>query len=165
MRGARAVHQHILKSEPTADLSVLVVWSPILQADDEAAAEKLAAEFADPRARFFWDADKAVGTAQKPKLGIGQAGFAWDVYCCFGADAQWGDHVPDVAQWAHQLGGADESHYFGDRLGATLGSWIRELGGGEAGADAHEPHHDPAGGTPADLGGAARQDPRRHGEA
>ncbi|MFQ5504491.1 MAG: hypothetical protein ACE5F1_06795, partial [Planctomycetota bacterium] len=134
MRGARVVHENILKANPTADLSVLIVWSPILQADDQESAAKLADELEDPRAQFFWDADKAVGRALKPKLDIGRARFAWDVYCFFGADAEWGEHVPDVAEWAHQLGGADKAHYFGDRLGETLGSWTKELSGGKASA-------------------------------
>lgn len=126
------MYENILKAEPKADLSVFIIWSQILPTDNRESAEKLAEEFKDHRAQFFWDADKMVGHALKPKLDIGDTPFAWDVYCFFGAQSEWGEQLPDVLKWAHQLGGANKSHYYGDQLGSVLQSWARELTGGAA---------------------------------
>jgi len=128
------VHDSVLSAHPDADLRVLIVFSAILKTDDRESAAKLARELDDPRARFFWDADKAVGKALKARLGVGRAGFAWDVYCFFDKDAEWTDELPEPARWAHQLAGADPDHYYGGRIGETLRAWTGRLAGGASGA-------------------------------
>lgn len=125
------VHRHVLGEDPDAKIAAFYVWSPIMSADDEASAHRLQRELSDPRARFIWDADKSIGTALKRQLDVGAAPFAWDVYCYFDADAEWGREPPRVARWAHQLSGADARHYFGDRLGEVLASWRVGLEDGE----------------------------------
>ena len=122
--------ESVLQANPAADVRVLFVWSPILAGDDQESAAKLARELEDPRARFFWDAGTDVGKVLAPTVDVGEAPFAWDVYCLYSGDAEWGDRPPDPTRWAHQLQGADPEHYFGGKLAPTLRAWIEAAAGG-----------------------------------
>ncbi len=61
VHAANAIFTEAVKAYPEADLSVLVIWEPMLGSDNEAAARASATIFDDPRVHQFWDADRLSG--------------------------------------------------------------------------------------------------------
>ncbi len=53
----------ILQDYPKTDISVHVVWVPMLGSDNEAAARKISSMFDDPRVHQYWDPNRLSGTA------------------------------------------------------------------------------------------------------
>jgi hypothetical protein len=79
---------------------VLVVWVPILDGDDRAAAGAACAA-GDPAARCFWDEGRHLSDALGRSLAI--PGPAWDVYLVYPGGARWEDGPPAPSSWMHQL--------------------------------------------------------------
>ncbi len=61
VHAANAIFAEAVEAYPDADLSVLVIWEPMLASDNEAAARVSARIFDDPRVHQFWDADRLSG--------------------------------------------------------------------------------------------------------
>ncbi len=55
--------QSVIEEYPDTDISVNVVWVPMLESDNEAAAREMSKMFTDPRVHQFWDPDRRSGTA------------------------------------------------------------------------------------------------------
>lgn len=53
----------ILEGYPKTDISVHVVWVPMLGGDSEDAARKISGMFDDPRVQQYWDPQRLSGTA------------------------------------------------------------------------------------------------------
>lgn len=93
------------------ELRAYVVWLPVLDEDDAAAARASAARLRDPRVRHYWDATSAFGVALGRALAIppsrfepGRAhGLAWDVYLVYPRTASWDAAIPTPGFWMHQL--------------------------------------------------------------
>lgn len=60
---ARGVHKSIIQAYPDTDISIHVVWVPMLGSDNEAAARKIRSMFDDPRVHQYWDPNRLSGTA------------------------------------------------------------------------------------------------------
>lgn len=105
------------------DVSVLIVWIPMLAEDSEQAAQESSEIFGDARARLFYEANRHAGRAVAAMLGA-PAEIAWDMYLAYRDGVEWdGDSVPTPASFTHQLPGAwaDQSRYrTGDDLRAEL---------------------------------------------
>ncbi|MEE8458482.1 MAG: PDZ domain-containing protein [Phycisphaerales bacterium] len=61
IHAANAIFAEAVEAYPDEDLSVLVIWEPMLGSDNEAAARDSATIFDDPRVHQFWDADRLSG--------------------------------------------------------------------------------------------------------
>lgn len=99
--GARLVQRYVLEREEADDLRVYLVWEPILEADDGAAAGAAAALVRDPRVAQFWASDRSVGEAFRDPLGLAAGSPAWDVFLLFGPEAVWDDTAPEPAFFMH----------------------------------------------------------------
>ncbi len=84
--GAIAVNESVVTAYPSADVSISIVWIDILVSDDDAAAQRMAAIFNDPRVRQFHDPNGLVGDAFAK--GILDQPPAWDVYLFYAATPQ-----------------------------------------------------------------------------
>lgn len=121
VRGATVVLDDVVARIGARDLRVYVVWLPVLDEDNEAAARASASRFHDPRVRHYWDRTDAFGLALGRVLAIpasrfepGRAhGIAWDVYLVYPRSTPWDATIPTPRFWMHQLhqippGGAPE---------------------------------------------------------
>jgi hypothetical protein len=94
----------ILDGFPDAEISVSIVWIPMLEGDTEAVARERAVAFAnDPRGRQFYDAEKRLGRHVAQLLAGGADAVAWDAYLFFAAGSKWRQSLPRPAAWTHQL--------------------------------------------------------------
>jgi len=109
LAGASGAGAELLAAEPHPDLRVYYVWVPMLPPDDEAAADAVAARFAEPRALHYWDGERrlarelatALRISARDSIGAGAGpGFAWDVYLAY---AQGALDLARPAFWMHQL--------------------------------------------------------------
>lgn len=106
---------------PDEDLSVYVVWMPVLKSDNfdaTAAAQKL---IPDVRALHYWDAEQSLGKAYGSVLELPRGReLAWDIYFAYDGGTVWGEEVPRPTQWAHQLGRGSRALGDGSRLREIL---------------------------------------------
>ena len=133
-----------------ADISVNIIWIPMVATDDEAAARKLSSLFPDARVRQFWDADRRCGTvytqhvfqgwARQAFSGIAEEERsretlyvradepsvqrpAWDMVLFYGSSVEWGDHPPMPVHWVCQHA------FYGPREDGTSGRfWRNDFG-------------------------------------
>ncbi len=68
IHGAKAILQEAVRAYPDDDLSVLVVWEPMLGPDNLAAARESAAIFDDPRVHQCWDPGRLSGITYSTKV-------------------------------------------------------------------------------------------------
>jgi hypothetical protein len=118
------VESEVLARIRSPELRAYVVWSPLLEGDDRAAAVE-AAHHMDPRVRHFWDPSGRLGrelgaTLRIPKRRKGRRrkldGIAWDVYVVYKEQSSWS---AQPSYWTHQLEQVDPAQV--PRLdGATL---------------------------------------------
>ena len=110
LAGASGAGAELLADVPAQDLQVHYVWVPMLPPDDEAAADAVAAHFAEPRALHYWDGERALARemaealriSARDSIGAGAGpGFAWDVYLAYARGAA---DLSTPALWMHQLG-------------------------------------------------------------
>src|SRR3990172_8923899 len=110
LAGASGAGAELLAAVPAQDLRAYYVWVPMLPPDDEAAADAVAAHFAEPRASHYWDGERALARemgqalriSARDSIGAGDGpGFAWDVYMAYPRGAV---DLTRPAFWMHQLG-------------------------------------------------------------
>ncbi len=100
----------------TDQLSLQVVWMPVLGPDDAAAALEAEPILADPRSAHFWDAEQSLGKMYGKVLTLPRGrSLAWDIYFVYAAGVEWKDELPLPTDWQHQLG-MDERHLDGEKL-------------------------------------------------
>jgi hypothetical protein len=71
----------------------MVVWIPMLDHDELAAAEEASALFRDAALPQFWDGAQRAGKEVARSLGEPQ-GVAWDIYLFYAPDAEWTEEGP-----------------------------------------------------------------------
>lgn len=105
------VQEQILEWIDDEDLTVHVVWMPVLPADTEEAAERAREHVPDPRALHYWDGDQSLGQAWREVVALpeGNDRLAWDIYLVYPRGASWGAGPPAPRDWRHQLA-LDERH-------------------------------------------------------
>ena len=102
------------------DLSVLVVWTDMLEGDSEEAALAACSLVSDSRAAHFHDPGSLAGRAVANSLEA-PGEIAWDIYLLYDASSAWEEMPPRPLDWVHQLSAswAEQSRY---RWEATLAS-------------------------------------------
>ena len=122
----------VLKRLPSERLSVHVVWTPVLPADDFDAALEAQSLLPDSRVTHYWDEDQSLGLAYGRVLELPRGRtLVWDIYFAYEPGVEWGDALPPPTDWAHQLG-RDERHLGG---GSGLRNAVEVLLG-ESGTEA-----------------------------
>jgi hypothetical protein len=125
------VQQAVLEAYPDADISVSIVWIPMVEGDSLDAAKAAARTIVDGRVRHFFDAEKRAGKAIASAIG-GDGHIAWDIYLFFPKGNVWKGRPPVPQFWMHQLSEsiwADSAHYHsGDNLVRELGNSMSALG-------------------------------------
>lgn len=104
------------------DLSVYIVWEPMLKTDDERSSRKATTLIPDPRVVHYWAPTQEVGVAFQEPIGLTTEP-AWDVYLLYPPGAPWhGEPPPGPAFFMHQLSGRLPGGAIldGDRLHAEI---------------------------------------------
>lgn len=123
VHGAEAVKAAAL---PVSDaIDVFVVWAPMLDGDDAAAASARSRMLAGPRVRQYWDPARRVGSSfrkdvfpdavERMRRSLPKDHFfaqylaerdtgqpEWDIYAFFEAGADWRDRAPTPDRWVRQ---------------------------------------------------------------
>lgn len=111
----------------------------MLRTDGRAAADALTEAWPEPRARRFWDGERAIGEAFQSTLALPYA--AWDVYCLYRQGVTWEHPLPPPpAFWRLQTtdrridrGWLLDAVAFIDRVGEVLSQAQSSDGKGAAG--------------------------------
>ena len=116
LQGAQAVQQTVIEQMAKKDISVIIVWTNMLKADDKDNAFKAASMFKDPSIVQYFDADNKFGDIVAKRINP-KAEKAWDIYMFFDKDDQWTNAIPRPFEYAHQLSEdlhpwADQTKYF-----------------------------------------------------
>jgi mercuric ion transport protein len=131
LQGAESVQKAIIENMAKKDLSVIIVWTNMLQSDKENTAFRAASLFKNKNIVQFFDAENKFGdVAAKAINPSGEQ--AWDIYMFFDKDVQWKKSLPRPFEYAHQLGPsriwADQTKYFcGNKLTERLESITKSL--------------------------------------
>jgi hypothetical protein len=96
------VHENVFTKFPNADVSGFIVWIPILDKDNLAAAFPSAKFLNDSRVQHFYDTNKLVGKAIADSVEW-QGNIAWDIYLFYISSMRWNDLPPNPKYWMHQL--------------------------------------------------------------
>lgn len=118
----------LLEEFPDANLDILIVWLKMYDADSIEIVQEAARLFSqDERVTQFYDPAKACGREVAESLGATPSQVAWDVYLFYEAQDEWGEHLPQPLDWAHQLSGSSWAE--ADRLfqGDQLIRRLREI--------------------------------------
>ena len=102
----------LLDEFPCDDLSVFLIWIPMLDEDNFEAAIARSRELSDSRLMQAWDSSRQIGKLFAKTLNLEKT--AWDVYLIYArTESNWdGDGVQSPTFWMHQLisdPGADSS--------------------------------------------------------
>jgi hypothetical protein len=147
---ARGVVESAIKGYPNADISIMIVWIPMLSSDNETAARKSSRMFDDPRVHQFWDANRLSGIAYSrdvfpqwakdgaealpPDHTLCEALKSradtppekrplWDIAMFYGKGSDWRDTPPKPKHWTKQIA------YFGMQEDGTSGLfWQNDFG-------------------------------------
>lgn len=120
LQGAESVQKAIIGNMVKKELSVIIVWTNMLQSDGENTAFRAASLFKDKRVVQFFDKENKFGdVAAKAINPSGEQ--AWDIYMFFDKNIKWNKTLPRPFEYAHQLGPtrtwADQTKYFcGNKL-------------------------------------------------
>jgi len=112
----------VLSKLDSDDLTVHVIWTPVVPGDSYDAAVQAQAIVDDPRARHYWDADRSLGIAFKDFVTLpeGNDSLAWDIYFVYEPGTRWDGGPPVPADWWHQLAFNDRFLADGEGLRESL---------------------------------------------
>ena len=110
------VQQRVLNNWPADDLSVLVVWTPVLPSDTRDSVETARSSVPDSRARHYWDPNQTLAKHYGAALDLPRGDLAWDVYLLFDKSANWASRAPEPSHWWHQLAFDDRYLRDGDAI-------------------------------------------------
>jgi hypothetical protein len=123
VHGAEAIKEAVLPAGDTID--VFVVWAPMLEGDNRAAASSSSSIVATPDVRQYWDPERRVGSAfrkdvfpdavERMKRSVPKDHFfaehlgtrdgrlpEWDVYLFFEPGVEWAGRAPRPSRWVRQ---------------------------------------------------------------
>lgn len=132
LQGAQAVQQTVIERMREKDISVIIVWTNMLKADDKENAFKAASMFKDPSIVQYFDSENKFGDLVARRLNP-KGEKAWDIYMFFDKEDQWSNSIPRPFEYAHQLSEsihpwADQTKYFcGKDLTKRLGDITTSL--------------------------------------
>lgn len=92
--------QGIMDSIRDERVKAYIIWMPVVESDDRAAAASRTAECADARFAFFWDPKLVAAQQWQDVLDLGSMG--WNLYLFHAGDATWEAAPPTPGFWMHQ---------------------------------------------------------------
>ncbi len=106
-------------------LAIHVVWTPVLNGDQESSVDDARKLFAgDDRVTQYWDGEQSLGRAYGKIVELPRGrSLAWDIYFVFEAGVSWDGPPPPPTDWQHQLGN-DERRLNGEKLRASIQSTL-----------------------------------------
>jgi hypothetical protein len=114
------VVRKLFKRFDTKKMRGFIIWIPMLEKDNEQAAQARSATVEDQRISQFWDQDRSAGRLFGSTLRL-QNGVAWDVYLLYSPRIKWEneEEAPEPSFWMHQLDSGEpslklDSERFGD---------------------------------------------------
>jgi mercuric ion transport protein len=128
LQGGQSVQQGVIDQMAEKNISVIIVWTNMLKADDQESAFRAASMFDNPSVIQFFDAGNQFGDVVAKRLTpVGEK--AWDIYLFYDQDAKWETSLPRPFEYAHQLGSthtpwADQTKYF---CGKDLTKRLRDI--------------------------------------
>ena len=128
LAGANSVQKAVIEKMKDKNISVIIVWTNMLKADDQRSAFKAASLFKDPNVTQFFDPENKLGDLVAQRLNP-KGTKAWDIYMFFDQEAEWGKTLARPFEYAHQLSSSvhpwvDGSKYF---CGANLTKKLTEI--------------------------------------
>ncbi|MHC4093073.1 MAG: hypothetical protein ACYSVY_22850 [Planctomycetota bacterium] len=147
MYAARAVAEAVIQDRPNADISVNIVWIPMVAGDSKAAAQKMSSLFPDARVQQFWDASRRCGIAYARYVfprwakdavaalpendpsrttlkargdGPPEQRPLWDIVLCYQQGVEWTNHPPTPRHWVCQ------HEFYGKRQDGKSGLFWRD---------------------------------------
>jgi len=144
--GARAVLKQVAEGFPQREVSVHVVWMPMVPGDDEPAARTTGRMFAGLDVRQYYDGGRVVGSAFRRDVFPNCASDAlsvmpeehplyaqlrewatppraegplWDAVLFYPPGVEWGDQTPVPRFWSKQVA------YLGENAGGVTGVFFR----------------------------------------
>lgn len=111
----------MLEKVDSDDLSVHVVWTPVLGPDKRSSVDRAHKIFSDDeRVVQYWDGDQSLGQTYGELLELPNGrSLAWDIYFVYEPGVQWGEKPPLPDYWMHQLG-RDERSLNADTLRESI---------------------------------------------
>jgi mercuric ion transport protein len=115
LQGAESVQKAIVEKMADKNISVIIVWTNMLNSDEENTAYRAASFFKQKDITQFFDQENKFGDiAAKAINPKGEQ--AWDIYMYFDKDSRWDKTLPRPFEYVHQLGPsttwADQTKYF-----------------------------------------------------
>ena len=95
--------QKVINNIKDERFKTYIIWLPMLQSDNRAAAIKRSSEFTDPRVIHYWDGDQETGKIWQKVMNIPRV--AWDIYFLYGSDSEWNTEPTKPDFYMHQLRG------------------------------------------------------------
>lgn len=133
--GASEIEQKVLETIPSKQLSVYVVWIPVLNFQDEPTLQrnglKESSRVPDSRAIHYTDPHGFIGKAYSPVLNVPYHGPAWDVYFAFASDVRWDDQVPVPTDWMMQGDFVPGRRLDGRKFADVIQKLLRAKGSGK----------------------------------
>lgn len=132
LQGAESIQEAIISRMKDKDISIIIVWTNMINTDDKASAYKAASLFKDPSIIQYFDSENKFGDVVAKRLSP-NGKKAWDIYMFFDKETKWAVDFPTPFDYAHQLGlsnnpWVDKTKYFcGDALTNRLDEIVTNL--------------------------------------
>lgn len=127
-RSGHGVVGQVLKKFSSPQLKAILVWEPMRDGDNPAAATHQAEAVRDPRITQGWNENKNVGKLFGETLDLHD--IAWDVYLVYKPRIKWeAQQPPRPTFWMHQLQGVDPKLLLCEnpaRLSAEVGKLLEQ---------------------------------------
>lgn len=128
-RSGHGVVGQVLKKFSSPQLKAILVWEPMREGDNPAAATQQAETVRDPRITQGWNESRNVGKLFGETLELHD--IAWDVYLVYKPGIKWeGQQPPHPTFWMHQLEGADPKLLLCEnptRLNVEVGKLLEQM--------------------------------------
>ena len=116
LQGAQSVQNTVIGKMSSKEISVIIVWTNMLNTDDKENAYKAASMFKDPSIVQFFDAENKFGDLVAKRLNP-KGEKAWDIYMFYDKETAWDKTMPRPFDYAHQLSSSthpwvDQTKYF-----------------------------------------------------
>jgi mercuric ion transport protein len=102
LQGAESVQKTIMEKAADKNISVMIIWTDMMKADDKENAFHAASLFKSKNVVQYFDADNKFGDIVAKSLNP-KGEKAWDIYMFFDKDTQWNQKFPRPFDYAHQL--------------------------------------------------------------
>jgi len=128
LQGAQSIQKAVIDQMTKKNITVIIVWTNMLKADDKENAYKAASLFQNPSVIQYFDAENQFGDLVAKRLNP-KGEKAWDIYMFYDKDVEWNTSIPRPFEYAHQLSPtihpwADQTKYL---CGSDLTKRLNEI--------------------------------------